>query len=173
MHRAKLQLIGKDSNTASMATTGPGAARTGVRGVAGTGPARSDPIRQRRQRHRRPSVQRASADAGSGHPQGLQRPASRPVPAHARTVETIFDVGHNPDAARVLHRNLESLPARGHSFAVWACSRTRQRRKWRGRSQAGSPLYLAAWRVRGQSASPVLARALALPDAGTGRVSDP
>jgi len=33
-------------------------------------------------------------------------------------VETVFDVGHNPDAARVLAENLLAFPVRGRSFAV-------------------------------------------------------
>jgi len=33
-------------------------------------------------------------------------------------VETVFDVGHNPEAARVLAENLIAFPVRGRSFAV-------------------------------------------------------
>lgn len=33
-------------------------------------------------------------------------------------VETVFDVGHNPDAARNLSENLRAFPVRGRSFAV-------------------------------------------------------
>jgi dihydrofolate synthase/folylpolyglutamate synthase len=36
----------------------------------------------------------------------------------AGPVETVFDVSHNPDAARVLADNLAAFPARGRSFAV-------------------------------------------------------
>ena len=51
--------------------------------------------------------------------QGLQ---DARIPARfqrvAGPVETVFDVGHNPDAARVLAANLRDFPATGHSFAV-------------------------------------------------------
>jgi dihydrofolate synthase/folylpolyglutamate synthase len=33
-------------------------------------------------------------------------------------VETVFDVSHNPDAARVLADNLSTFPAAGRDFAV-------------------------------------------------------
>jgi len=33
-------------------------------------------------------------------------------------VETVFDVGHNPDAARILSENLRAMPVRGRNFAV-------------------------------------------------------
>jgi dihydrofolate synthase/folylpolyglutamate synthase len=33
-------------------------------------------------------------------------------------VETVFDVGHNPDAARNLSENLRAFPVRGRSFMV-------------------------------------------------------
>jgi dihydrofolate synthase/folylpolyglutamate synthase len=36
----------------------------------------------------------------------------------AGSVETVFDVGHNPDAARILSDNLRAFPAKGRSFAV-------------------------------------------------------
>jgi dihydrofolate synthase / folylpolyglutamate synthase len=36
----------------------------------------------------------------------------------AGAVETVFDVSHNPDAARVLSDNLRAFPATGRSFAV-------------------------------------------------------
>ena len=36
----------------------------------------------------------------------------------AGPVETVFDVGHNPDAARVLSENLLAFPVTGRSFAV-------------------------------------------------------
>ena len=36
----------------------------------------------------------------------------------AGPVETVFDVGHNPDAARVLAENLRAFPVQGRSFAV-------------------------------------------------------
>ena len=38
--------------------------------------------------------------------------------AWAGPVETVFDVGHNPDAARVLSDNLRAFPVAGRSFAV-------------------------------------------------------
>ncbi|HSN18310.1 MAG TPA: bifunctional tetrahydrofolate synthase/dihydrofolate synthase [Gammaproteobacteria bacterium] len=51
--------------------------------------------------------------------QGLQ--AAR-IPARFQRVpgdvETVFDVGHNPDAANVLSENLLAFPAAGRSFAV-------------------------------------------------------
>lgn len=51
--------------------------------------------------------------------QGLQ---DARIPARfqrwAGPVETVFDVGHNPDAARVLAENLRDFPTTGRSFAV-------------------------------------------------------
>ena len=36
----------------------------------------------------------------------------------AEPIETVFDVGHNPDAAHILSDNLLAYPAKGRSFAV-------------------------------------------------------
>jgi len=65
-------------------------------------------------------------------------------------------VGHNPDAARVLAQNLESLPARGHSFAVLGMFKDKASgRKWRGARRPFDRWYLAGLEgPRGQKRSP-------------------
>ncbi|HEX2667621.1 MAG TPA: bifunctional tetrahydrofolate synthase/dihydrofolate synthase [Gammaproteobacteria bacterium] len=87
-------------------------------------------------------------------------------------VETVFDVSHNPDAARVLSENLLAAPAQGRSFAVVGMFKDKAAEEV-ARALAGrfQRWYLGGLEgPRGQSAAALAARVhAALPEAELGQ----
>ena len=83
-------------------------------------------------------------------------------------VETVFDVGHNPDAARILAENLQAFPVRGRSFAVLGMFKDKAAEEVaRALADRFDRWYLGSLEgPRGQSAAVLAARLRnALPDA--------
>ena len=84
-------------------------------------------------------------------------------------VEMVFDVGHNPDAARILSENLRAFPVRGRSFAVLGMFKDKAAEEVAGALRGRfDHWYLGGLEgPRGQTAAALAARVKsALPDAG-------
>jgi len=117
---ARLQLIGKDFERSIQGDTwswrGPGGEIAGLPAPALPGHIQYDNAAsviaalQSSERLRVPETAIRKGLRQARIPARFQRVAG--------PVETIFDVGHNPDAARVLAENLQALPVPGQSFAV-------------------------------------------------------